>query len=80
MELETPVISVMIPMLTAFLTDFGRSIYNRPCTNGDQCYGDFSCDGDVDAADVTKFLEDFGRSQYNNPCPVCQAGDWCVYE
>jgi len=65
--------------VTAFLTDFGRSIYNRPCTNEDPCKGDFSCDGDVDATDVTKFLEDFGRSQYNNPCPVCVIGNWCVY-
>jgi hypothetical protein len=40
---------------------------------------DFSCDGNVDADDVTMFLEDFGRSQYNNPCPACVAGDWCVY-
>jgi len=62
-----------------FLADFGRSQYNRPCTNLDQCKGDFSCDRDVDAQDVTKFLEDFGRSQYNNPCPVCVVGDWCVY-
>ena len=65
--------------VTAFLTDFGRSQYNRPCTNQDQCKGDFSCDGDVDATDVTKFLEDFGRSQYNNSCPVCVIGNWCVY-
>lgn len=66
--------------VTAFLTDFGRSIYNDPCSNGHQCHGDFSCDGDVDANDVTKFLEDFGRSQYNNPCPVCVMGGWCVYQ
>ena len=67
--------------VTAFLTDFGRSIYNRPCTNQDPCKGDFSYDGDVDANDVTKFLEDFGRSQYNNPCPACTQGQpWCVYQ
>jgi len=65
--------------VTAFLADFGRSIYIRPCTNGDPCKGDFSCDGDVDATDVTKFLEDFGRSQYIKPCPVCVMGNWCVY-
>ena len=66
--------------VTAFLTDFGRSIYNRPCSNLDPCKGDFSCDRDVDANDVTKFLEDFGRSQYNNPCPICTLGQpWCVY-
>ena len=65
--------------VTAFLTDFGRSQYYRPCSNEDPCKGDFSCDGDVDASDVTKFLEDFGRSQYYNPCPACVAGAWCVY-
>jgi len=65
--------------ITAFLAHFGRSQYNRPCTNQDQCHGDFSCDRDVDAADVTKFLEDFGRSQYNKPCPQRVAGDWCIY-
>ena len=35
----------------------------------DFCKGDFECDGDVDADDVTTFLEHFGRSQFNNPCP-----------
>ena len=65
--------------VTAFLADFGRSIYNQPCTNLDPCKGDFSCDGDVDATDVTKFLEDFGRSQYNKPCPVCVMKNWCKY-
>jgi len=66
--------------VTAFLTDFGRNQYNRPCTAQNPCYGDFLCDGDVDAYDVIKFLEDFGRSQFNNPCPVCEAGNWCVYQ
>ena len=65
--------------MTAFLWDFGRNEYNNPCTNNRPCYGDFTCDGNVDAEDVTKFLEDFGRSQYNNPCPACVVGDWCVY-
>ena len=32
------------------------------------CEGDFNCDGNVDAADVTEFLNHFGRSQYNRPC------------
>jgi len=32
------------------------------------CESDFSCDGDVDAEDVTTFLVDFGRNSYNNPC------------
>ena len=66
--------------VTRFLWDFGRMQSYNPCTNSHQCYGDFSCDGDVDASDVTKFLEDFGRSQYNNPCPVCEVGNWCVYQ
>jgi hypothetical protein len=66
--------------VTAFLADFGRSIYNNQCTNENQCHGDVSCDGDVDADDVTKFLEDFGRSQYYNPCPMCNPSQpWCVY-
>jgi len=65
--------------VTASLADFGRSIYNNPCSNQDSCKGDFSFDRDVDAQDVTKFLEDFGRSQYNKPCPVCQMGVWCAY-
>jgi len=63
-----------------FLQHFGRSQYNRPCSNQDPCLGDFTCDKDVDAQDVTKFLEDFGRSQYNKPCPICTQGQpWCVY-
>jgi len=71
-------VSVDADDVTAFLDNFGRSIYNNPCTNTSPCNGDFLCDGDVDADDVTKFLEDFGRSQYNNPCPECEGGDWCV--
>ena len=65
--------------VAAFLTDFGRSTFNNPCTNGSTCNGDVNCDGNVDALDVNKFLEDFGRSQFNNPCPACVAGAWCVY-
>jgi len=65
--------------VTAFLTDFGRSTYNNPCTNADPCNGDVDCNANVDANDVTMFLQDFGRSQYNNPCPPCVAGPWCVY-
>jgi len=30
------------------------------------CEGDFNCDGDVAADDVTTFLVDFGRNTYNN--------------
>ena len=33
-----------------------------------ECEGDFTCDGDVDAEDVTAFLGDFGRGQYSQPC------------
>jgi hypothetical protein len=62
------------------LSDFGRSIYNNPCTNASPCNGDFLCDGDVDADDVTEFLENFGRSLFHRPCPVCDpAVPWCVY-
>ncbi len=43
------------------------------------CNGDFNCDGNVDATDVTKFLEDFGRNSINDPCPACVAGVWCSY-
>ena len=32
------------------------------------CEGNFDCDQDIDAGDVTTFLQHFGRSQYNNPC------------
>jgi hypothetical protein len=32
------------------------------------CEVDFTCDGDVDADDVTLFLVDFGRNTFNNPC------------
>ena len=34
------------------------------------CEGDFNCDGNVDANDVTAFLEHFGRSQFNRPCSI----------
>jgi hypothetical protein len=37
----------------------------------DICESDFTCDGDVDSADVSTFLEDFGRSQFFNPCQPC---------
>ena len=32
------------------------------------CEGNFNCDANVDATDVTSFLEDFGRNTFNNPC------------
>ena len=65
--------------VTAFLSDFGRSTFNNPCTNAEPCNGDVDCNGSCDANDVTNFLTDFGRSQFNNPCPACEVGDWCVY-
>jgi hypothetical protein len=36
------------------------------------CYGNFDCDQDVDADDVTQFLSSFGRNDFFNPCPTCQ--------
>jgi hypothetical protein len=62
-----------------FLWDFGRSLFNNPCTAARPCFGDVNCDGNVDAGDVPKVLEDFGRTIYVNPCPACIPGDWCVY-
>jgi hypothetical protein len=32
------------------------------------CECDFTCDGDVDAEDITMFLLDFGRGEYSDPC------------
>ena len=64
---------------TQFKTDFGRSIFNKPCNNNSQCYGDFDCDGDCDGTDATSFKVDFGRSSFNDPCPSCTVGDWCSY-
>jgi hypothetical protein len=32
------------------------------------CEGDFDCNGNVDALDVTSFLYDFGRNTFNDPC------------
>ena len=59
--------------------NYSRNKFNNPCTSANRCRGDFLCDGDVDADDITTFLEDFGRNQFNNPCPDCIPGDWCVY-
>ena len=65
--------------VTAFLADFGRSIFFNPCSNALPCDGDFLCDVDADADDVAKFLEDFGRSIFFKPCPICDGSAWCTY-
>jgi hypothetical protein len=36
------------------------------------CFGNFDCDQDVDANDVSNFLSSVGRSPFFNPCPLCQ--------
>ena len=64
---------------TGLFEDFGRNIYNDPCSDGNPCNGDFDCDGDVDGADVAKLKEDIGRNLYYHPCPACAEGDWCTY-
>jgi hypothetical protein len=65
---------------STFKVDFGRSTFNRPCTNADLCNGDFSCNGNVDGSDAAKFKSDFGRSSFQNPCPICvNSGPWCSY-
>jgi hypothetical protein len=55
--------------VSAFLTDFGRSLFFNPCSEVDPCNGDFDCDTDVDSQDLLVFIEDFGRSLFFNPCP-----------
>ena len=60
-----------------FNTDYGRNLYNNPCTDTNPCNGDFNCDGNVDSNDNIMFNADFGRNQYFNPCPPCVVGDWC---
>ena len=62
----------------AFKADFGRSPFNRPCTNGDSCKGDFDCDTDVDGIDAGQFKKDFTRSA-GVVCPCCEVIDWCTY-
>jgi len=52
-----------------FNADYGRSKYNKPCTNASPCKGDFDCDGDVDATDTTKFNSTYGRA--NCPASSC---------
>jgi hypothetical protein len=38
------------------------------------CEGNFDCDQDVDARDITTFLQDFGRNDFNDPC---ESGNQC---
>ena len=66
----------MQTMLLPFLADFGREPSYRACGSPTwgACDGDFECDGDVDADDVSKFLEDFGREPSFKPCPACIRG------
>ncbi len=51
----------------AFLADFGRNQYNKPCSSAHPCNGDFYCDGDVDKNDIYVFIEDFARQN----CSTC---------
>jgi hypothetical protein len=62
---------------SGFKSDFGRSQFSDPCTDG-TCAGDFDCDGDQDGTDASLFKSDFGRSALNNACPGCTADD-CSY-
>lgn len=72
--------SVAADDVCLFIEDYGRNIYNRPCTALDPCNGDFNCDGAVAANDVDVILADFGRSQHNTPCPEgCFIDPWCTY-
>jgi hypothetical protein len=61
----------------AFLTDFGRNLWNNPCTKLIPCKGDLNCDQNVAADDLNKFLQDFGRNLWSKPCPQCVSGNWC---
>ena len=62
-----------------FKADFGRNLYNNPCTDTNPCNGDLNCDHSVDTYDNIKFAEDFGRNIYDDPCPPLAGGDWCTY-
>ncbi len=68
-----------MPTISPDLTMTLRSTFFKPCASAESCNGDFDCDVNVDANDVSIFLEDFGRSEFFNPCPACVAEDWCVY-
>jgi hypothetical protein len=65
--------------VSAFLADFGRSVWNNKCTDEDLCNGDFNCDNDVDSEDLAIFQEDFGRSLWFNPCPLPLSPLACQY-
>jgi hypothetical protein len=61
--------------VTAFVADYGRNIYNNPCSSTNPCKGDFNCDGNVDKKDIVIFIKDFGRMN----CSGCPAEDLCSY-
>ena len=62
-----------VPQLT--LEETSTSI---PVLNGSPCNGDFNCDANVDATDVTKFLEDFRQKSVQQSLP-CLCGRGVVY-
>jgi len=62
-----------------FKTDYGRSLFDDPCTGANSCHGDFNCDGDVDGSDALLIKGDFGRSPFKEPCPQCFGELWCSY-
>ena len=62
-----------------FKADFGRSLFDDPCTSEFPCNGDFNCDGDVDGSDALLMSGDFGRSPFGEQCPQCFGELWCSY-
>ena len=62
-----------------FNSEFSRSPWTDPCTNGSPCEGDFDCDSDVDGTDTHKFKIHFGRNALVNACNACLEEDVCVY-
>ena len=65
--------------LAFFKEDFGRSLFNEPCTIENPCNGDFDCDEDVDGSDALLITGDFGRSSFGEHCPPCYGEPWCSY-
>jgi hypothetical protein len=68
-----------------FKADFGRSMFDIPCTNEDPCNGDFECDGDVDGTNAAKFKERYGTVPLPpyGYCLSCVDGVYsytCTYE